>query len=161
MRDKKFVALHRGGELSAEDHMQLMGWAIFCFRRVMTLYPCDKPALLTKAIKTAEDWQAGQCSTGRAIQASREVHAFAKTIGDPVARAIARAVGQGVATAHMADHCMGAALYAQKAIKLSGLSMDEEKSIQLKALEEMSQSLFELIEAAMKVKAHGLGLDKG
>ena len=27
MRDKKFVAIHRGGELSLENHKKLMAWA--------------------------------------------------------------------------------------------------------------------------------------
>ena len=86
------------------------------------------------AIKVAEDWKNGKSSTGDAIKASRKVHSFAKTIDNPVAHAVARAVGQGVATAHMADHCMGAALYAQKAVKLAGKSFEEERTWKIEKL---------------------------
>ena len=49
----------------------------------------------------------GSYTTGEAICASRSVHAHVGGISCPVAQAGAREVGHGVATAHMADHCMG------------------------------------------------------
>jgi len=55
------------------------------------------------------------------------------------------AVGQGVATAHMADHCMGAALYAQKALKLAGKSFEDERNWQLKKLEDLDLKEFRLL----------------
>ena len=39
-------------------------------------------------------------------------------------------MGHAVATAHMADHALGAALYALKAIQQSGNSIDEERKWQ-------------------------------
>jgi len=44
--------------------------------------------------------------------------------------AVARSVGHTVATAHMADHSLGAAWYALKAVKNAGNSPDEEKKRQ-------------------------------
>ena len=39
-------------------------------------------------------------------------------------------MGHAVATAHMADHALGVALYALKAIQQSGNSIDEERKWQ-------------------------------
>lgn len=64
------------------------------------------------------------------MDASRSVHAYARTIVNSVSVMVARAIGHGVATAHKADHCMGAALYAQKALKLAGMSYMEERNWQ-------------------------------
>jgi len=158
MRDKRFVAVHRGGQLSKEDHRKLMKWARSCFERVLLYYGKELDEPLRNAVKVAEDWQNGKCSTGDAIKASRKVHAFAKTIECPVVYAVARAVGQGVATAHMADHCMGAALYALKAVKLAGKSFEEERSWQLEQLEDLPEDLATLIKTTIAVKAKGLGL---
>ncbi len=158
MRDKKFVTTHRGGQLSIEDHRKLMKWARFCFERVLVYYGKELDEPLINAIKVAEGWENGEYSTGDAIKASRNVHAFAKTIDYPVAYAVARAVGQGVATAHMADHCMGAALYAQKALKLASKSFEEERTRQMEKLEDLPVDLAKLIKSTMAIKAKGLGL---
>jgi hypothetical protein len=40
--------------------------------------------------------------------------------------AVARSVGHAVATAHIADHSLGAAWYALKAVKSAGKSIGEE-----------------------------------
>ncbi|MNN93236.1 hypothetical protein D3C81_2116430 [compost metagenome] len=75
-----------------------------------------------------------------------------------VALAVARSVGQGVATAHMADHCMGAALYAQRALKFAGKSYEEEKRWQLERLNQIPDDLAELIRNTLPIKAKGLGV---
>jgi len=158
MRDKLFITARRGGGLSIENHKKLMRWAIFCFERVLSYYGemLDKPIL--NAVKVAELWQLDQCSTGDAINASQTVHALARTIESPVSYAVARAVGQGVATAHMADHCIGAALYSEKALKLSGRSYDKERIIQLSKLQDLPDDLIKLINTTLKMEAKGLGL---
>ena len=160
MRDKKFVAIHRGGELSLENHRKLMKWAISCFERVLPYYNKELEEPIINAINVARGWIEGKCSTGVAIKASRKVHSFARTIDDAVARAITRAVGHGVATAHMSDHCMGAAMYAQKALKLARKSFEEEKNWQLEKLEDLDlpDDLVKLIKATMAKKAKGFGL---
>ena len=43
---------------------------------------------------------------------------------------MARAVGHAVATAHMADHSLGAVWYALKAVKYAGKSIDMERKWQ-------------------------------
>ena len=54
-------------------------------------------------------------------------HAAARESSDPTARTVARSVGQAVATAHMADHALGAAWYALKAVNHAGQSTDAER----------------------------------
>ena len=81
---------------------------------------------------------------GSAIRASRSVHAHAREITCPVAQAVASG-GAWSATAHMADHSLGAALYAQKALKLAGQSYQEEGAWQVEQ-HHLPEGLAELVE---------------
>lgn len=64
--------------------------------------PDDRPQ---RAIKTGRAWARGEVSVGQARVASVAAHTAA------------RAAGQAVATAYMADHSLGAAIYAIKAVQ--------------------------------------------
>ncbi|MCX5844341.1 MAG: hypothetical protein NT022_11480 [Deltaproteobacteria bacterium] len=75
----------------------------------------------------AEEWKGGNASVGDAMKASAAAHAVARESSDPTAIAVARSVGHAVATAHMADHSLGAALYALKAVKYAAQSPDAER----------------------------------
>jgi Imm-5 like putative immunity protein len=57
------------------------------------------------------------------------------------ATAAARAAGHAVATAHMADHCLGAASYALKAVEATGESADAERARQVEQLPDEVQGL--------------------
>lgn len=107
LRDPVVVAVHRGGDLSRDDHEKLMQWAISCFERVLVHYGEELDETIRPAIVVAEGRCEGSYTAGEAICASRSVHAHVGGISCPVAQAGAREVGHGVATAHMADHCMG------------------------------------------------------
>lgn len=136
-----------------------MEWAIACIEHVLPYYGREPDQILQEAIKLGRDWSQGRCSTGDVIKASRNVHAFAGTIHDPIARAVVRSIGQGVATGHMADHCMGAALYAQKAVLLTGKPVSEEKAWQIEQLcSEIQDDITELVIRTMQMKGRGLGL---
>ncbi|WP_146201222.1 putative immunity protein [Methanospirillum lacunae] len=159
LRDKRFVAIHRGGNLSPENHRKLMKWAITCFEHVLPYYGREPEPVLNEAIHYAREWSRGACLTGDLIVASRNVHRFAKTITDPVASAVVRSIGQGVATGHMADHCVGAALYAQKAVLLAGNQVQDEKAWQISKLcSELPEDITILVIQTMQVKRKGLGL---
>jgi len=56
-----------------------------------------------------------------------EAIAVANESSDKTSVAVARAVGHAVATAHMADHSLGAAWYALKVVERAGGSIDEER----------------------------------
>ena len=76
----------------------------------------------------------------------RSYHA-ARESSNPSAIAVARSVGHAVATAHMADHSLGAAWYALKAVKNAGKSIDAERKWQD---EQLPSEIKELVLNAMK-----------
>lgn len=134
MRDQRFIAEHRGGPLTKEEHALLIQWACDCAKHVLRWYTGQDPKQLKKALATAKAWQEGKATVGDARNASLDTITLAKELTDPVDIAIARCVGHAVATAHMADHCLRAAQYALKAVKASGKSVDTEKQWQQKQL---------------------------
>jgi hypothetical protein len=127
MRDRRFVAEHRGGPLRKEQHMQLITWACDCAEHVLHLFGEIPDERLKNALVTARAWAQGDASTGDAMKASVAAHAVARESSGPAAIAVARSVGQAVATAHTADHSPGAAWYALKAVKNAGQSADSER----------------------------------
>ena len=117
-----------------EQHRQLMRWAVACAEHVVPLYPGELDERLKHALDVAKEWTLGKVPTGAAMKASVGAHAAARDSDDPVAIAVARSIGQAVATAHMADHSLGAAWYALKAVKAAGKSVEMEREWQDKAL---------------------------
>ena len=107
-----------------------MVWAITCAERVLPLSGEKPDERLEHALRVAKAWAQGNAPTGTAMKASVTAHAVARESSDPVFIAVARSVGQAVATAHMADHALGAAGYALKAVKSAGISTDTERQWQ-------------------------------
>lgn len=130
MRDKRFIAEHRGGTLKIEQHRQLMAWGCTCAVHVLPLFGDVIDDRLTNALWVAKEWEKGNASVGEARKASVNCIAVAYELSDPVAIAVARAVGHAVATAHMADHSPGSALYALKAVSKAGKPVEEERKWQ-------------------------------
>jgi hypothetical protein len=135
MRDKRFIAEHRGGPLKKEQHRQLMKWACSCAENVLPLFGYKLDERLKNALLIAKDWARGNATVGDARNASLNALAVANESSNQTAVAVARAVGHAVATAHMADHSLGAALYALKAVKNAGKSTDAERIWQNEQLE--------------------------
>ena len=127
MRDIRFVAEHRGGPLKKEQHYQLIQWACDCAENVLPLFGEIIDERLKTALIVAKEWKYGNASVGDGMKASVAAHAVARESSNPTAGAVARSVGHAVATAHMADHSLGAAFYALKAVKNAGKSIDSEK----------------------------------
>ena len=130
MRDKRFIAEHRGGPLKMEQHRQLMLWSCDCVEHVLPLHGFTPDERMQHAISVGRAWAEGKATVGDARKAAVNLLAFARTLTDPFQIALVRAVGHAVATAHMADHSMGGALYAIKAVNCAGKSMEEERSWQ-------------------------------
>jgi hypothetical protein len=103
MRDQRFVTAHRGGPLSKEHHRQLITWATDCAEHVLPLFGEPIDDRLLNALEIARAWARGEVPVGNAQKASVASHAAAREAPTPAAVAVARAVGQAVATAHMAD----------------------------------------------------------
>ncbi len=155
MRDIRFIAEHRGGLLKIEQHKQLALWAWACAEHVLSLCGKEPDQQLLKALLIAKEWAEGNVKTGVAMKASVSAHAVARVSSNPISVAVARAVGQAVATAHMADHSLGGALYALKAVKLASGSIEVERSWQN---EQLPIEIREFVLSARKIKEKAFGL---
>ena len=120
-RDPRFVAIHRGGDLDGETHRLLVSWATDCAEHVLHLFTAVHPSDTrpSEAIAVAREWAMGDMTVGQARQAALSAHAAARESSDWAAIEVARSVGHAVATAHMADHGLGAAAYAIRAVMRS------------------------------------------
>ncbi|KQS73645.1 putative immunity protein [Modestobacter sp. Leaf380] len=118
VRDPRLVTVRRGGTLTDADHHLLALWAATCAEHVLPLFTAavpgdDRPRA---AIEHVRAWTRGEVSMtasraagGHAMGAARELR------GAP--RHAAYAAGQAGAVAHVAEHDLGAAAYAIKAVR--------------------------------------------
>jgi hypothetical protein len=130
MRDKRFIAEQRGGLLNTDQHRQLMIWACKCADHVLKLLGEKTDERLKNALLIAKQWEYRKVKVGETRKASLEAISVAKGSSDPTLVEVARSVGHAVATAHMADHSVIAALYALKAVKSTGGSTCSERKWQ-------------------------------
>jgi hypothetical protein len=149
MRNKEFIRDHRGGPLKKEQHYQLMNWACDCAEHVLPLFGEEIDERLIHALNVGRAWAKGNASVGEAGKASVGAHTVARESTRPLVIAVARAVGHAAATAHMADHSLGAAWYALKAVKNAGKSLDEERKWQN---EQLPSDIKDLVLTAREVK---------
>lgn len=149
MRDKRFIAQHRGGTLKNEQHKQLIQWAWACSEHVLPLYGGEMDERIDKALLVAKAWEKGRASVGDARKAALDAIVLANEALNPLSVAIARSVGHTAATAHMAEHSMRAALYALKAVKNAGKSIEAERKWQN---EQLPSEIKELVIAARSKK---------
>jgi hypothetical protein len=103
-----------------------MQWACDCAEHVLHLYGNAIDERLMRALHVAREWKHGSASVGEARKAAVDAHAATREAVNPIAITVARCVGHAAATAHMADHCLGAAWYALRAVKAAGESIDAE-----------------------------------
>lgn len=149
MRDKRFIAEHRGGSLKNEQHYQLIQWACDCAEHVLPLFGETIDGRLKNALYVAQEWKQRNASVGDARKASLGAIAVARETSNLTAIAVARSVGHAVATAHMGDHSLGAAWYALKAVKHAEKSIDGERKWQD---EKLPSEIKELILTARKAE---------
>ncbi len=142
-----FIAGHRGGPLTKENHQRLIGCARACSEHAIALIGGDIDSRLIDALTIAKKWESGKVSTGEAMKASLYAHAAARETKDSALKALARSVGQAVATAHMADHSLGAAFYALKAVKLANLKVAKEREWQDRKLAGLPKEIVEIVRA--------------
>lgn len=152
LRDKRFIAEHRGGPLKKPQHQQLIRWACDCAEHVLPLFGEKVDPRITTALRVAEEWRLGQASVGDARKAAYNIIALAHELQDSTAIFVARSFGHAVATAHMADHSLGAAWYALKATKSAGKSVREERRWQDERLPPQIQELVLSARSAAKFK---------
>ena len=158
MRDKRFITEHRGGSLTKEQHKQLIKLACDCVEHILPFIDDKLDELLEKAILIAKEWEKGKATVGEAMKASVGAHSVARESSNLISIAVARAVGHAVATAHMADHSLGGPLYALKAVKHAGRSVDAERKWQKKQLKQLQlpSEIVELVLITMTKKEKSL-----
>ena len=125
-RDPRFVAIHRGGALDLATRRLLVGWAADCAERVSNFFTEVNPSDIrpSHAIAIVREWAIGNATVTQARQAAFGAHAAARESTNSAAIEVARAAGHAVATAHMADHELGAAAYAIRAVMKSVSKID-------------------------------------
>jgi len=158
MRDKRFITEHRGGSLKKEQHKQLIKWACECAEHILPLFGEKLDVRLENSISISKEWEKERATVGDAMKASVDSHAVARESSNPISIAVARAIGHAVATAHMADHSLGCPLYALKAVKHAGGSVDKEREWQKKQLKQLQlpSEIVELVLITMIKKEKSL-----
>jgi hypothetical protein len=119
-RDPRLVTLRRGGSLKDEDHRLLAEWAAACAEHVLHFFENAQPTdeRPRRAIDQARAWARGEITMTQARAAAFDAHDAARGTSG-AAKEAARAAGHAVAVAHMADHELGAAAYAIRAVRAS------------------------------------------
>ena len=117
-RDPRLITVRRGGTLTDADHHLLALWAAACAEHVLPLFEAVRPDddRPRRAIEAARAWVRGELPMmrtrafgGHAMGAARDL------TGAP--RFAAYAAGQAAVAAHVAEHDLGAAAYAIKAVR--------------------------------------------
>jgi len=118
VRDLRMVTVRRGGTLTDEHHHLLARWAADCAERVLPLFAAERPddARPRDALAAVRAWTRGElpmmatrAAGGHAMGAARDMRG--------AARFAAYAAGQAAVVAHVAEHDLGAAAYAIKAVR--------------------------------------------
>jgi len=126
MRDIRFKSIHRGGLLDKNTHILLSEWASICAEHVLDLFGEKINQNLIEVLNVAKEWREGKTSVAEARKAALKAFNVAKNSSNLFEKMFARSVGHAVATAHAADHSLGASIYALKAHKILKGSFEEE-----------------------------------
>ena len=117
VRDPRLVTVRRGGSLTDADHRRLALWAALCAEHVLHLFEDEQAsdARPRDAIEAARRWARGDMKMmdartrgGHAMGAARPLHG--------AARYAAYSAGQAACVGHVAEHDLGAAAYAIRAV---------------------------------------------
>jgi hypothetical protein len=156
LKKARFSIAHPDPELweliSETSHLTLAVWAIDCAERVMPYfeakYPEDRRP--RQALDALKIWMGSGVFRMAIIRgASLASHAAAREVGkDNSACSAARAAGHAVATAHVARHSYGSAIYAQQAVFRAAIPPEAEAA----ALRERDWQYQHLLALAEKPK---------
>ena len=118
VRDPRLITIRRGGTLTDTDHRLLGRWAAACADHVLHLFESVQPAdpRPRRAIDQARAWTRGEIRMSESRAAGGHAMGAARHLrGAP--RFAAYAAGQAAVVAHVAEHDLGAAAYAIKAVR--------------------------------------------
>ncbi|SHF82909.1 hypothetical protein SAMN05443575_1009 [Jatrophihabitans endophyticus] len=125
VRDPRLITIRRGGALTDADHHRLALWAATCAEHVLALFELARPddPRPRGAIAAARRWVADEIPMMQARAAGGHAMGAARDLrGAP--RFAAYAAGQAAAVTHVADHDLGAAAYAIKAVRAAAPAAD-------------------------------------
>ena len=116
-RDPRLITLRRGGTLTDDDHRLLATWAADCAEHVLPLFDAVRPAddRPRRGIDAARAWVRGELRMMETRGAAFPANAAAREVAG-AARFAALSAGQAAAVAHVAEHDLGAAAYALRAV---------------------------------------------
>lgn len=126
-RDPRLITVRRGGTLKDADHHLLAVWAADCAEHVLHLFEQVHPGdeRPRRAIEQALAWVRGEITMTQARTAAFAAHDAAREASGS-AKEAARAAGHAAAVAHMADHELGAAAYAIRAVRAAAVPTDRD-----------------------------------
>ncbi|MFK5256153.1 putative immunity protein [Propionibacterium freudenreichii] len=118
VRDPRLITIRRGGSLTDEHHRLLTLWAARCAEHVLPLFEkvCPDDLRPRLAIDAARTWVRGDMK----MMQARAVGGHSMGAARPLrgaARFAAYAAGQAACVPHVAEHDLGAAAYAIKAVQ--------------------------------------------
>ena len=118
VRDLRLVTIRRGGTLTDADHHLLALWAASCAEHVLPLFESERPddPRPREAIEAARAWVRGELPMMQARAAGGHAMGAARDLRG-AARHAAYSAGQAGVVAHVAEHDLGAAAYAIKAVR--------------------------------------------
>lgn len=118
VRDPRLITVRRGGTLTDADHHLIALWAATCAEHVLHLVEQAEPSdpRPRRAIEQVRAWTRGEIRMWGSRSAGGHAMAAARALsGAP--RHAAFAAGQAAVVAHVAEHDLGAAAYAIKAVR--------------------------------------------
>jgi len=117
VRDPRMITIRRGGLLTDEDHQVLALWAAECAEHVLHLFEAEQPldSRPRDAIAAARSWARGELKMMAARARGGQAMGAARPLRG-AARFAAYAAGQAACVGHVAEHDLGAAAYAIKAV---------------------------------------------
>lgn len=118
IRDPRLITIRRGGSLTDADHRRLALWAAWCAEHVLHRFEDEQAsdARPRDAIEAARRWARGEMT----MTAARACGGLAMGAARPLqgaARYAAYSAGQAACVSHVAEHDLGAAAYAIRAIR--------------------------------------------
>lgn len=117
VRDPRMVTVRRGGTLTDDDHRALALWAALCAERVLAIFEEEESGdpRPRAAVEAARSWARGDLPMMRSRAAGGHAMGAARPLrGAP--RMAAYAAGQAACVPHVAEHELGAAAYAIRAV---------------------------------------------
>lgn len=118
VRDPRMVTIRRGGSLTDADHQLLALWAATCAEHVIVFFEreCPDDERPREAIAAARAWARGELPMMQARAVGGHAMGAARPL-EGTARFAAYAAGQAACVGHVAEHDLGAAAYAIKAVR--------------------------------------------